>query len=271
MKILIFGSKGYLGQYFLSIYPDAICPSIDIADSQAVADILDAEKPDVVINAAGKTGRPNVDWCEDHKIETVHSNVVGPLVLVEECDKRDIYLVHLGTGCVYSGDSSTPFRETDPPNFFGSFYSRSKGVIDQLLNDFPILNLRLRMPFDGSSSERNLINKLKKYDRVLDAENSMTYIPDLLSAVQKLIDKHAIGPYNVVNPGVMTPYRMMELYKEIVDPDHTFKLLKEEDLPDVAKTGRSSCVLSGEKLASEGIEMIPVEEAMREALQKMRG
>jgi len=271
VKVLIFGAKGYMGQYFLTLYPDAVTPSVDIADSRAVSEVLDTEKPEVVINCAGKTGRPNVDWCEDHKVETIHSNVIGPLVLIEECDKRDIYLVHIGTGCVYSGDSSTPFSETDPPNFFGSFYSRTKGVIDQLLDDFPVLNIRLRMPFDGTDSERNLINKIKKYDRLLDTENSMTYIPDMLSAVGKLIEKRATGPYNIVNPGVMTPYRMMELYQEIVDPSHTFELLKEEDLAEVASTGRSSCVLSVKKLESEGITMKPVEDAVREALEKIKG
>ncbi len=270
MKVLIFGSKGYMGQYFLSLYPDAATPSTDIADSRAVAEVLDMQKPDVVINCAGKTGRPNVDWCEDHKEETIHSNVIGPLVLVEECGKRDIYFVQIGTGCVYSGDSSTPYIETDAPNFFGSFYSRSKGAVDQLLNDFPVLNIRLRMPFDGTGSERNLINKVSKYDRVLDTENSMTYIPDLLDAARQLIDKRATGPYNIINPGAITPYRIMELYKEIVDPSHTFELLKEEDLSDVAKAGRSSCVLSGKKLESEGITMKPVDEAVREALETLK-
>ena len=44
--------------------------------------------PDVVINCAGKTGRPNVDWCEDHKEETVRANVTGPLILLDECRKQ---------------------------------------------------------------------------------------------------------------------------------------------------------------------------------------
>jgi hypothetical protein len=36
------------------------------------ADLLSAcraqVKPTHVLNAAGVTGRPNVDWCEDHKV-----------------------------------------------------------------------------------------------------------------------------------------------------------------------------------------------------------
>ena len=108
MKVMIFGSRGYLGGYFHTLYPDAVCSDVDIADPKAVSSILDAENPDVVINTAGRTGRPNVDWCEDHKLETMHSNVTGPLVLLEECGKRNIYWVHLGSGCVYKGDESTP-------------------------------------------------------------------------------------------------------------------------------------------------------------------
>lgn len=272
MSVLIFGSKGYLGQYFLGLYPDAATPAVDIADANAVASVLDELKPDVVINCAGRTGRPNVDWCEDHKIETLHSNVLGPLVLLEECSKRNIYWVHIGTGCVYSGDNSRPFTETDPPNFEGSFYSRTKGNIDQILNDFDdqVLNVRLRMPFDGTTGERNLISKIRKYDRLIDSENSMTYIPDLLQAVDQLIQKRATGPYNIVNPGVISPFRIMTLYKEIVDPSHTFTLLRESELPEVAKAGRSNCVLSTSKLSNEGIIMKPVEEAVIEALNTLK-
>ncbi len=270
MKTLIFGSRGYLGGYFHSLYPDAACPDADIADADAVSHIFDAEKPDVVINTAGRTGRPNVDWCEDHKRETIHSNVTGPLVLLEECGKRGIYWVHLGTGCVYSGDETTPFTEHDPPNFTGSFYSRTKGCIDQVLKDFPVLNIRLRMPFDGSTNERNLIMKLRNYHRVLDAGNSMTYIPDLLAAVSKLIEQRTTGAFNVVNPGVISPYRIMELYREIVDPSQKFQRLKLEDLADVAKTGRSNCVLATAKLEGQGISLRPVEDAVKEALNDLK-
>ena len=270
MNVCIFGARGFMGQHFLTLYPDAATPSVDIADVSAVGSTLDEHKPDVVINCAGKTGRPNVDWCEDHKEETVHSNVIGPLVLVEECGKRDIYLVHIGTGCVYSGDSSTPFSETDPPNFFGSFYSRTKGVIDQLLGDFPVLNIRLRMPFDGTDNERNLINKLKKYDQLIDTQNSMTYIPDLLKAADTLIQKRATGPYNIVNPGSISPYRVMELYQEIVDSSHTFTKLDEQDLSTVTKAGRSNCVLSTAKIEEEGITLQSVEDAFRDALKQMK-
>ena len=271
MKFLIFGSTGYLGSLFRERYPDAVCPKFDIADSQAVAAILDAEKPDVVINAAGKTGRPNVDWCEEHKLETLHANVTGPLVLLEECSKRGVYWVHIGSGCIYQGDNGGEgFSEEDPPNFSGSYYSHTKLMSDQMLQNFPVLNIRLRMPFDGTENSRSLITKVCGYTRVLDAPNSLTYLPDLLDITAQLINQEKTGTFNVVNPGAMSPYEVMLLYKEIVDPSHEFERLTVEDLPEVARTGRSNCLLSTAKLRGEGLEPPPVEQRVREALEQLR-
>jgi hypothetical protein len=69
----------------------------------------------------------------------------------------------------------------------------------------------------------------------------------------------------------MSPYRIMEMYKEIVDPSHDFERLTLDDLSDVAKAGRSNCILNTEKLAAEGLEMQPVEEAIKEALTAIAG
>ncbi len=271
MNILLFGSRGYLGSYFKTLYPDAATPYVDIADAVAVAKALDSLKPDIVINCAGKTGRPNVDWCEEHKEETLRSNVLGPLVLLEECGKRGIYWVHLGSGCIYEGDGGDQgFREEDPPNFTGSFYSKTKLWSDQILKDFPVLNLRIRMPFDGSDSPRNLITKLRGYRRVLDARNSLTYLSDFLKAAQLLIERRVVGTFNVVNEGAASPYEIMEMYRKVVDPSHTFDRLTLADLPSVAKAGRSNCILSCEKLKGEGIEMRVVSDALLEAMTMMR-
>lgn len=270
VKVLLYGSRGYLGQQFLRMYPQAICGEADIADASALAAELDEHAPDVIINCAGKTGRPNVDWCEDHKAETIRGNVTGPLVLLEEAGKRGIYLVHMSSGCIYTGDNDGHgFSETDPPNFDGSFYSRSKAWADRMLSEFPVLILRLRMPFDGSRSPRNLFIKLLKYKKVLDEPNSLTYLPDFLKAADALIAKRKTGIYHVTNPGVISPYAIMKLYQQRNDPNHTFESLDTESLGTVVKAGRSNCILNTDKLAAEGIHLLPVDQAVDEALVQM--
>ncbi len=267
MRILIAGARGYLGQRFLERFPDAYIPSLDIAEQSVVRSVLDEIRPDAVVNCAGKTGRPNVDWCEDHKQETVRANVTGPLILAEECLKRSIHLTHVSSGCIYSGDNGGKgFAEEDPPNFAGSFYSRTKTWSDQILSEFPVLVLRIRMPFDGTASERSLITKLRRYTRVLETQNSLTHLPDFLHAAGTLIGRGATGIYNVVNPGAASPYEVMELYREIVDPAHTFEKLELERLGEVVKAGRSNCLLSCAKLEREGIVLPDVHQALRTAM-----
>jgi 3,5-epimerase/4-reductase len=271
MKIVIFGGRGYLGEHFLRLYPQAVAPSADIGDRAAIVEILEREKPDVVINAAGKTGRPNVDWCEDHKEETLHANVTGPIVLLEECSKRGIYWVHLSSGCIYTGDNGGEgFSEEDEPNFTGSFYSRTKTWAETILREFPVLILRLRMPFDDSTNDRSLIMKVRKFSKVNDVQNSVTYLPDFLKAAEKLIGQKKTGIYNVVNPGPVSPYQIVELYKEVLDPTHTAERVPLEGLAALSKAGRSNCVLSTKKLEEEGIIMRPVEEAIRTAMQAIK-
>ncbi len=273
LTILLLGSTGYLGSHVKARFPDALTPRVDITDRAAVAAALESLKPDVVINCAGKTGRPNVDWCEDHKFETLSVNVTGALVLLQECAARHIRLVHYGSGCIYAGDNQgRGWKEDDPPNFYGSFYSRTKAWSDQMLREFPddVLNLRLRMPFDGSDHPRNLIMKLSQYRRVLDEPNSITSIPELINVTAELLARGITGTFNVVNPGPISPYRIMELYKEVVDPGHMFERLTADTLGEVAKAPRSNCILNGQKLASLGIRLTPAEAAVRGALLEIR-
>ncbi len=268
--VLVLGGKGFLGQRWLAAYPGAIASKVDIADPPALAALLERERPAVVINCAGKTGRPNIDWCEDHKLETLRSNVTGALIVLEECQKRGIYLVHLSSGCIYEGDNGgAGFSEDDPPNFLGSFYSRTKAWIDQMVRDFPVLSLRLRMPFDGSLSERNLIMKLRIYPRVLTTTNSLTNLDDFVATAQQLIARRATGTYNVVNEGTISPCEVMTRYRELVDSRHVFEPLTLDHLNEVTRVGRSNCLLSTAKLRAEGLALPPVREAVERALRAL--
>ncbi|HLD63271.1 MAG TPA: dTDP-glucose 4,6-dehydratase [Candidatus Peribacteraceae bacterium] len=269
--VVIFGGDGYLGEYLRAIYPEAQCPKVDIGDRAAVVRVLDEYRPAVIINAAGKTGRPNVDWCEDHKEETLHSNVLGPLILWEECDKRGIYMAHLGSGCIYEGDNlGHGFGESDAPNFNGSFYSRTKRWSDEMLQEFPVLIARLRMPFDGSQHERNLLSKLLRYKKITTAHNSLSFLPDFFYALQVLIAQRATGAYNIVNPGAISPYEIMLMYREIVDPAHTFEPLDVKDILTQVKVERSNCVLSTAKIESAGIFLPTAEARIRQILEEWK-
>ena len=270
MRVLICGAGGFIGGHFLAAYPSAHQFNSDIADRLKFRAALAQAEPELVINCAGKTGRPNIDWCESHRSETLHSNVVGPAVVFEECLRKDVPLVHMGSACVFSGNNDGKgFGEEHQPNAIESYYSRTKVIADELLKDFPVLVLRLRMPFDNSSHPRSLITRLRSYSHVLDVQNSMTYMPDFIRAATSLISMHATGIHHVVNPGTISPYEIMVRYQEVVDPAEKFERLSLEKLSNFVKAPRSNCTIATNRLQAAGIELRPVHEAVDVALKSL--
>ena len=195
-KVLIFGARGWLAKRFAGVLPGATLTAVNIADPSQVDSILGSVRPDVIINAAGKTGRPNIDWCETNRARTFLSNVTGPLVLAEACARRRIHMVPLSSGCIFDGESPSPggWTETDVPNPV-SYYSETKVQAEFRLLDRPgnILIVRLRMPIDGQPGQRNLITKLAGYPKVIDVANSVTVVDDRLKATTRLISQFYVS------------------------------------------------------------------------------
>jgi dTDP-4-dehydrorhamnose reductase len=269
MNIVIFGA-GFLGTRFAKDIPGAVLSSADISDAAAVARDLQRFGAEAAVNCAGKTGKPNVDWCDAHPLETQRANVVGPLVLAEVCARAGVYLLHLGSGCIFYGPSPKPggWLEDDFANP-SAFYSRSKYAADLLLSRLPNVGIaRLRMPIDSSPAPRNLITKLAGYAQVVDVENSVTVVDDLLGVVRGLVERRATGIFHATNPGTMRHADLVLLYRELVDPKHSSRLIPEEELVSrgLATHARSNCVLASPRLAALGITMRPVDVALRAAM-----
>lgn len=271
MKYLIFG-YGYMAHKFLHKLGEenAVIDKADIGNISQVREAFEKHEPDVIINCAGKTGKPNIDWCEDHKEDTLYSNVTGPLVLLKVAIENDVRMVHLGSGCVYQGGVEKEYKETDIPDskFIPSYYSRTKAWSEEMLSYFPVLQVRLRMPLDGEPNPRNLIWKISHYEKVIDVPNSVSVIPDFIDATVQLIEKGSVGIYNVVNPGFLKHSEILDLYKEIVDPEFTYETFSLEELDKITKAGRSNCILATDKLEDEGIKLTPIKDRIRSVMEE---
>jgi dTDP-4-dehydrorhamnose reductase len=271
MKTLIFG-RGFLGHRLAESVPNSYLSDVDITRAAAVRAEIAKHQPGAVINCAGKTGTPSVDWCESHPIETYRSNVIGPLTLAEACAEAGVYLLHFGSGCVFYGVSPAPggWREDDHANP-SALYSRTKYAADLVLSRMPNVGIaRLRMPIDSRPGPRNLITKLSRYPQVIDVENSVTVVDDLLIVVDGLLARKAVGVFHATNPGIMRHRDLLALYCEIVDRSHRFDLIGEEDLVarGLALSARSNCILSSTRLDELGLTMRPIDVALRDVMLK---
>lgn len=273
MKILIFGN-GYLGNRCQEVWGDEATITDKIVNSREEAlEEIRVQNPDAILNAAGVKGTPNVDWCEDNQIATMRGNTILPLNLADAAQEAGVYLLHMGSGCIFYGDShhaDKHWRENDFGNP-SAVYSRSKWAADLMLSTLPNLGIaRIRMPIDWKPSPGNLIDKLASYPKVIDVENSVTIIDDMIDVFYQLMAKKAPGIFHVTNPGTLRHRETLELYRELVDPDHTCEFIDEGELVTcgLAKKGRSNNWLKSERLAEFDIHMRPVHEALRDTMAK---
>ncbi|KDP33460.1 hypothetical protein JCGZ_07031 [Jatropha curcas] len=143
LKLLIYGRTGWIGGLL-----GKLCENEGIKfeygagrleDRRSIMEDVMRVRPTHVFNAAGVTGRPNVDWCESHKTETIRTNVVGTLTLADVCRENNLLMMNFATGCIFEYDKEHPegsgigFKEEDKPNFTGSFYSKTKAMVIQIL------------------------------------------------------------------------------------------------------------------------------------------
>lgn len=269
MKYLIIGN-GYIGKRMLEAWEDAVASRGRI---ESVADALreiDVAKPDVIINAAGITGKPNVDWCETNQHPTATANTTLPLLIAEAAQQRQVHFIHLGSGCIFYGPSPDPngWKEHDA-TFPLAYYSRTKYAADLLLSSMPNTAIvRLRLPIDSIPSPKNLIDKLAGYKRVIDVANSVTIIEDLLAVIRQLAEKKATGIFHATNPGALRYKDLLTLYRQYVDPLHSCEWITEEELvtQGLAAKQRSSVVLQSTRLAEYGIHMPPIETVIQKVM-----
>ena len=288
LKILILG-KGQLGQA-LSAYFKAKPQwqvsfaghnEADIKDIASLERLIDKEKPDIILNTAALT---NLDFCEENPLETFSINTLGADNVGAVCQKRNIYLVHISSGCIQESLSADEAHsEDDPPNPI-SFYAWTKVWAEQLLlgraahrgksSDLPsplrLLILRPRQLLGTTVSHRNTLAKMLTYTKFVDTPNSCTVIEDLLQAAEKLIIKNANGVFNVVNPGITTPYEIALMLKKVIKPDMAVQKISKQELNQMTKAKRIDSVLKTDKLASYGINVPEIHERLSKIIQELK-
>ncbi|KAG2681581.1 hypothetical protein I3843_11G152000 [Carya illinoinensis] len=227
-------------------------------------------KPTHVFNAAGVTGRPNVDWCESHKTETIRTNVAGTLTLADVCREHGLLMMNFATGCIFEYDAAHPegsgigFTEEDKPNFTGSFYSKTKAMVEELLKEYDnVCTLRVRMPISSDlNNPRNFITKISRYSKVVNIPNSMTVLDELLPISIEMAKRNLRGIWNFTNPGVVSHNEILEMYKQYIDPDFKWANFTLEEQAKVIVAPRSNNEMDGTKLKKEFPELLSIKESL---------
>ena len=189
--ILLLGASGYVGTAFQKLFHSRSIDFVPVSrkkvnycDRDSLIRLIKQTSPSFLVNAAGYTGKPNVDACEIHQAECLYGNAVLPGVVRESCEYLKLPWGHVSSGCIFTGRRSDGggFTENDLPNFCFrtdncSFYSGCKALGEECLHGAEnVFVWRLRIPFNHEDCPRNYLTKLIHYQRLLEAENSISHL-----------------------------------------------------------------------------------------------
>lgn len=137
MKILIYGSKGWIGNQFTQLLMKEQLYFIEglsrIDDTETLVKEIEEVAPTHIISFIGRThGKighkvySTIDYLEEKGklYENIRDNLFSPLILADICKKKNIHYTYLGTGCIFKFDNEHPFgveengfTEDSLPNF----------------------------------------------------------------------------------------------------------------------------------------------------------
>ncbi|MCM1468798.1 MAG: dTDP-4-dehydrorhamnose reductase [Alistipes sp.] len=149
-KILVTGCNGQLGRAINQAYAQEIVEKavqivntdvsdLDITSIDDVLRVMEAERPDVVINCAAHT---NVNKCETDWDNAYRINAVGPRNLSIAANKIQAKLVHVSTDYVFDGEGDRPyteFDETAPCGAYGKTKLEGEKFVKQFADRFFII------------------------------------------------------------------------------------------------------------------------------------
>ena len=292
MLVLLYGSKGWIGNQFLKLLSEnqieCVCGSSRVDNLENLKEEIEKVNPTHVVSFIGRTHGSigdtkytTIDYLEQpgKLLENVRDNLFSPLVLSILCKERNIHFTYLGTGCIFKFDEDHPFgleengfHENSLPNFFGSSYSTVKGFTDRLMKFFEsnVLNLRIRMPITGEQNVRNFITKITTYEKICSVPNSMTVLPELLPKVVDMMKNKTTGTINLTNPGLISHNEMLTMFKEIVDPNFTWKNFSLEEQRKILAGDRSNNFLDTTKLESLYPDVRNIKDAVCDMLHQYK-
>ncbi len=270
MKVLIFGSKGMLGQALHAEFMAAgevvakDKDEIDIVDEGQVRSVVLNCQPDLVINAAAYT---NVDGAEENQAAAFGVNEKGVANIARAVRDLGAIMIHFSTDYVFDGKKREGYEEDDPPGPAVNSYGASKLAGERVLKEINPKFYLIRTAWLYGRGGKNFVDTMVgmgqqqiKADHqstelrvVNDQWGSPTYTVDLAEATRKIAaGRRPLGIYHLVNEGVTTWYELAVRIFDILKQDVTVTPVSSTEYPRPAKRPTRSVLINkkGLKLQS---------------------
>jgi dTDP-4-dehydrorhamnose reductase len=218
-KILVTGAAGQVGSALvrLSVTQPVLLialrrEQLDLSDHAQIKAVCDDVEPEIIVNAAAYTA---VDKAEEQPELALAANSEGPGRLAQWCCARQRPLIHISSDYVFSGFSTTPYKEDDaiaPLNVYG----RSKALGERNIRESGAPYVIIRTAWVYAAEGKNFVRTMLKLGQernelrvVNDQWGSPTHADDIAKAIyvmisQLLSDTPVCGTFHYAGSGETT-------------------------------------------------------------------
>ncbi|MBV1774825.1 NAD-dependent epimerase/dehydratase family protein [Burkholderiaceae bacterium DAT-1] len=195
---------------------------LDIAEPDALSQLMACHRPDVVIHLAAQ---PGVRYSQENPLAYTRSNLIGFTELLEACRLYPVrHLIFASTSSVYGSNLTVPLHESEATDAPLSFYAATKKANEVMaysyahLYGIPMTGLRFFTvygPWGRPDMAPWLFTDAILHNRPIKVfghgklQRDFTYVSDIVESMSRLIhlppDASQGDPYRVFNIGNHQP------------------------------------------------------------------
>ena len=207
MKILLLGRDGQLGTDLNEILLREVVPQgvqlssygledLDISDFERLEDVINEEKPDLIINAAAYTA---VDKAESEPELVAMVNAEAPAVMAKAAAALNAGIIHYSTDYVFDGSATQPYTEedqTNPESVYGKTKLDGENAVLAHCNNSLVLRTSWVYSMHGQNFLRTMLRLAAERDELTvvgDQLGSPTTTGALADATLKLVQYFIIN------------------------------------------------------------------------------
>jgi dTDP-4-dehydrorhamnose reductase len=220
VKVLVTGAAGMLGRDFVRAAEVAAHEVIavgredlDVVDGPAVERLLQAERPNVVVNCAAYT---NVDGAQDDLEGAMAVNADGARHVAVAAAAVGAPVVYPSTDYVFDGSKSTPYVESDEVRPL-SVYAQSKAAGEHATVSANPRHFVVRTSWLFGAAGKNFVETMLTLGRELgevvvvrDQVGCPTYAGHFADALVQLLDTEDFGLHHIAGAGECSWYEFAE-------------------------------------------------------------
>lgn len=264
MKVLITGANGLLGQELVhqllekkyqvvaagkgagrlpeSLHKRVTYHPFDLTDPNNIYEVMDLERPDVVVHAAAIT---QVDDCEKNPELCEKVNVTGTAQILVDAEQFSSHFIYVSTDFVFEG-TQVVYSETDdlnPVNFYGFTKMQAEAITQT--SEIPWSIVRTSLVYgqvaDGTRSNiiswvKNSLEKGQPIKVVADQWRTPTSVADLAKGIALIIEQKATGIFHLSGKDILTPYDLALQTARLFQLDE--RMIEKVDAATFSQPGR---------------------------------